>query len=88
MYTELFNPIYATRDGLPVIIVGAISSHSQAGQYAETAIEALVIDDDGGFSHVPFDALVADVRHRDGRWHDVSPPPASAPNAMVDDGEA
>ena len=61
MYTELFNPIYATRDGLPVIIVGMRESH------------AFVIDDDGRFSFVDLETLVADVRFRDGKWIDVSP---------------
>jgi hypothetical protein len=74
MYTELFNPIYATRDGLPVIVVGVKSAYQRVGEVAvEDQVEALVIDDDGRFSTASFDELVADVRHRDGEWHDVSP---------------
>jgi hypothetical protein len=60
-YTELFNPIYATRDGLPVIVVGFRD------------LDVLVIDDDGHFSYCSVSDLVADVRFRDGRWVDVSP---------------
>lgn len=61
MYTELFNPIYATRDGLPVIIVGMYETR------------ALVVDDDGRFSWTDISQMIADVRFVDGAWHDVSP---------------
>jgi hypothetical protein len=60
-YTELFNPIYATKDGIPVIVVG----------FRDQAV--LVIDDDGHFSWCMPSDLIVDVRFRDGRWVDVSP---------------
>ena len=73
MYTELFNPIYATRDGLPVIIVGVVRAFLNNGAGELVVPQAVVIDDDGRFSFSDFSDLIADVRYRDGRWHDVSP---------------
>lgn len=67
MYTEFFNQIYGTVNGLPVIAIGAQT-------YAVgTTIHFLVLDDDGVVKQVDPKDFVADVRFRDGQWHDVTP---------------
>lgn len=69
MYTELFNPIYGTVDGLPVIVLGAVST--RVGDIETTAW--VIADDDGAVRTVDLDAVRVDVRFREGRWNDVSP---------------
>ena len=74
MYTELFNPLYGTVDGLPVIVVGAVSSVERVDEYqGPTAIEWVAIDDDGKLRTVSLSSFVVDTRFRDGGWRDVSP---------------
>lgn len=78
MYTELFNPIYGTVDGLPVIVLGAVSLSSPA---EPAKIAWVIADDDGVVRMVGLSEVTVDVRFRDGRWHDTSP------GSMEDDGE-
>lgn len=73
MYTELFNPIYGTVGGLPVIVLGAVSTSTSVGGMTTTTIEWVVTDDDGVIRTVDVSDVVVDVRYRDGKWHDVSP---------------
>lgn len=73
MYTELFNPIYGTVDGLPVIVLGAVSTSTSVGGMTTTTIEWVVVDDDGVIRTVDVTDVVVDVRYRDGVWHDTSP---------------
>lgn len=68
MYTELFNPIYGTVDGLPVIVLGAITS-TELG----SAVEWVVADDDGAVRTIRLGSLRVDIRFREGRWADTSP---------------
>jgi hypothetical protein len=75
MYTELFNPIYGTVDGLPVIVLGAVSTNG-AG---ESATRWVIADDDGRIRIVEIADVVVDVRFSDGRWVDTSP------GSMADD---
>ena len=65
MYTELFNPIYGTVRGLPVIVLGAVSDSSPT--------RWVVSVDDGKVMIVELSDVVVDVRYRDGKWHDTSP---------------
>lgn len=65
MYTELFNPIYGTVDGLPVIVLGAVSHGLD--------MKWVVADDDGMLRQVELHDVVVDVRFREGQWHDTSP---------------
>lgn len=69
MYTELFNPIYGTVDGLPVIVLGAVS----LSVGSVTTIEWVVTDDDGMLRKVQISDVVVDVRFREGQWHDTAP---------------
>lgn len=69
MYTELFNPIYGTVDGLPVIVLGAVSM--SVGGYTE--VQWVVSDDDGMIRQVGLSDVRVDVRFREGQWHDTSP---------------
>jgi len=69
MYTELFNPLYGTVDGLPVIAVGAVSYRLGDVTY----LEFVLVDGDGSIGNQPADKLVVDTRFVDGQWHDTSP---------------
>ena len=66
VYTEFFNHDYGTVRSLPVIAIGAsIMAHG--------TIRFLIIDDDGKMQDCDATDFVADLRYRDGSWHDVSP---------------
>jgi hypothetical protein len=72
MYTELAAPMYGTRDGLPVIVVGAFLS---GGQVSNGDLRFVVVDSDGEMSECRLGEVVVDVRFQDNAWHDVSPGP-------------
>lgn len=69
MYTELQAPMYGTRDGLPVIVVG-VHAHP-----ATSDTRLVVVDGDGNLSKVKLEDVIVDVRFQDDAWHDVSPGP-------------
>lgn len=72
MYTEFFNVIYGTVEGLPVIAIGALTHTGYGG------FEFIVVEMDGHIKRVGASDFIADSRFEDGAWHDVSPGPERA----------
>jgi hypothetical protein len=69
-YTELNAPIYGTRNGLPIIVIGAIVIPDGP---RGANLRFVCIGGDGEVMDVAPKDVVVDVRHKDGRWHDVGP---------------
>lgn len=65
MYTELFSPIYATQEGLPIIVIGVwLEGKTPVFLFVEGA---------GKLGTAAMSEILVDVRYGDSEWHDVSP---------------
>jgi len=69
MYTELFNAIYGQdrQSGMPRIAIGVLTTNPVIGP------QWVLMDEEGRIVRVPLDDFVADLRFKDGEWHDVGP---------------
>ena len=76
MYTELFNSIYGQdkQSGMPRIAIGVLTGFPVSeGMLLADGSHWVLMDEEGRIVTCPLSAFVADIRYRDGEWHDVGP---------------
>ena len=68
MYTELFNAIYGQdrQSGMPRIAIGVTDENAGGPRW-------VLMDEEGRIVTCPLADFVADLRYKDGEWHDVGP---------------